>query len=510
MSSPLDSLPDTTAVQLRRLIGARDVSPVEVLDAVLARIEQINPAVNAFAATDFERARLAAREAEHQVMRGEPLGLLHGLPIGVKDLQDTAGLLTTYGSPRYRGHVPRADNAMVSQLRRAGAIVIGKTNTPDMGAGANTQNFVWGATGNPFNPELNAGGSSGGSAAALATGMLPLATGSDTGGSLRVPAALCSVVGLRTTPGLVPNDARPLGWSGISVLGPMGRNIDDTALMLAAMVGFDARDPLSVPTDPAAIQPLRSLALSDVRIGFTEDLGGSCVLEPGIARVFRARVAALAGEVAVCEPVSIELDQAHRTFDLVRAEGFLAAFSEVFQRAPDTLSANVRANMDMIGPITLADRAWAHLEQTRIARRFAALFDRFDLVLAPVSPLTPFPWKRLYADRVGEHTMRNYYEWCALTYVVTLSTHPALSLPCGRDEHGMPFGLQVIGRLRGEARLLSASRALEAFFASRPDLAQAKPDLKLLQNACPALRSIVTHPPQYDWPEPSPLPSGAV
>jgi len=245
-SKPLpDSLPETSALELRRLIGARQLSPVELMDACIARIETFNPAVNAIAATDFERARAAARRAEADVMRGAVLGPLHGLPLGVKDLQDTAGLLTTYGNVRLRGNVPVRDNALVARLIAAGAIVTAKTNVPDMGAGANTRNPVWGATGNPFDPSLNAGGSSGGSAAALAVDMLPLATGSDTGGSLRIPAALCGVVGLRPSPGLVANDARPLGWSVISVLGPMARNVDDTALLLAASTGFDARAMLS-------------------------------------------------------------------------------------------------------------------------------------------------------------------------------------------------------------------------------------------------------------------------
>ena len=224
MSTPSASdLTGLSAIALRRLIGARQLSPVELLDACIARIEALNPFVNAICATDFERARAAARAAEAEVMRGEPLPLLHGLPLGVKDLQDTAGLRTTYGNIGFRDHLPLADNGLVARLKRAGAIVTAKTNVPDMGAGANTRNPVWGATGNPFNPALNAGGSSGGSAAALAVDMLPLCTGSDTGGSLRIPAALCGVVGLRPSPGLVANDSRPLGWSVISVHCPVPR-----------------------------------------------------------------------------------------------------------------------------------------------------------------------------------------------------------------------------------------------------------------------------------------------
>jgi len=488
------TLPETSAVELRRLIGTRQLSPVELMDTCIARIEAVNPAINAICATDFDRARASAREAEAQVMRGVPLGPLHGLPLGVKDLQDTAGLLTTYGNVRLRGNVPTADNVLVSRLRAAGAIVTAKTNVPDMGAGANSRNPVWGATGNPFNPALNAGGSSGGSAAALAADLLPICTGSDTGGSLRIPAALCGVVGLRPSPGLVANDARPLGWSVISVLGPMGRSVADTALQFAASVGPDARDPLSYPVDASKFWPLKEVDLSGLRIGTTEDFG-VCIVDPEIRRVFQGRVEAIRPLVARCEPVDLQLGDADRAFDTLRAESFVAAFADTFRNAPETLGPNVRANVEMAAAITLADRAWAHLEQTRIQRRFAKAFEQYDLILAPVTPVSPFPWTELFAGRIDGQEMRNYYHWLGLTYVVTLATNPALSLPCGADEHGMPFGLQVIGRLHGDAQLLSAAQALEQAFASSPALRRPRPDMQALRTARPELKSIVTHPP---------------
>ena len=489
-----DTLPERSAVELRRLIGSKQLSPVELMDACIARIEALNPAVNAIAATDFERARASARAAEADVMRGAALGPLHGLPLGVKDLQDTAGLLTTYGNAALRGNVPPHDNGLVARLRAAGAIVTAQTNVPDMGAGANPRNPVWGATGNPFDPALNAGGSSGGSAAALAVDMLPIATGSDTGGSLRIPAALCGVVGLRPSPGLVANDARPLGWSVISVLGPMGRNVGDTALQLAASVGFDARDPLSYAEHAASFWPLAAADLSTLRVGTTEDFG-LCIVDPEIRRVFRDRVEAIRPWVACCEPVDLQLGDADRAFDTLRAESFIAAFADTYRTAPETLGPNVRANVEMAAAITLADRAWAHLEQTRVARRFARAFERFDVILAPTTPVTPFPWTELYAGHIDGQAMRNYYHWLGLTYVVTLATNPALSLPCGRDEHGMPFGLQLIGRLRGDAALLAAAQALEHAFETMPALRRPRPDLERLRRPRPELQSIVTHPP---------------
>jgi amidase len=489
------ALCDLPARELRRLIGLRKVSPVEVMMACLSRIEALEPAVNALAATDFDRALLQARQAEDQVMRGEPLGLLHGLPLGVKDLQDTAGLLTTHGNIRWRGHVPASDASLVARLRAAGAIVTAKTNVPDMGAGANTRNPVWGATGNPFDPMLNAGGSSGGSAAALATGMLPLCTGSDTGGSLRIPAALCGVVGLRPSPGWIGYEARPLGWSPLSVLGPMACDIEDTALLMAASVGPHPLDPISRPSDNAGFLQLPDVDLRTLRVAWTADFD-VCAVDPDIRKTFLGRVEAVERLCGHCEPVKFGWgDEVHRAFDVLRAEAFLAGHSGVSGADAQTLSPNVRANLEIARGMSLQDRANAHLVQTRMARDLARLFTRFDVLIAPVSPVTPFPWATLYAQQVDGQAMRNYYEWLALTYVVTLATNPALSLPCGRDAHGMPFGLQMIGPLQGDVRLLSSARAFEAAWRDDPCLARPRPDLSLLQDARPALKSIVTHPP---------------
>ncbi|MDO5290661.1 MAG: amidase [Pseudomonadota bacterium] len=481
------------AVQLRRLMGARQLSPVELMDACIARIEALNPFVNAICATDFDRARASARQAEAAIMRGDALGLLHGLPLGVKDLQDTQGLLTTYGNVGFRAHVPARDNSLVARLKSAGAIVTAKTNVPDMGAGANTRNPVWGATGNPFNPALNAGGSSGGSAAALACDMLPLATGSDTGGSLRIPAALCGVVGLRPSPGLVGNDARPLGWSVISVLGPMGRTVDDVAFMLAASQGLEADDALSYAPGPAP-WPLPEADLASLSIGYTEDFG-VCPVAPEVRQAFRERVAALRPLVRACEPVTLATGESDRVFDILRAESFLAAYGDTWRNAPETLGPNVRANVEMAAAITLADRAWAHLEQTRIAKSFAQAMRQHDVLLAPVTPMTPFPWTQLYADTIDGTPARNYYHWLGLTYVVTLATHPALSLPCGTDAHGMPFGLQMVGRLRGDTALLAAARALEQAWAGQAALRRPVPDVAALAASRVDLKTPVTHPP---------------
>lgn len=489
------SLVELSAVEQRRLIGEKKLSPVELMQACIAQIEKYNPAVNAVCATDFERALTAAHEAEARLMRGGDLPALHGLPLGVKDLQATAGLLSTSGNVRLRGHVPDKDVSYVARLREAGAIVTAKTNTPDMGAGANTRNPVWGATGNPFNPALNAGGSSGGSAAALACDMLPLCTGSDTGGSLRIPSALCGVVGLRPSPGLVANDMRPLGWSAISVLGPMGRSVADTAFLMQSSVGPHPMDPLSLGVQHGPFWPLQVAELSHLRVAYSEDFG-ACAVDPMIRRVFRDRVQTLSRQVAVCEPLDWDLSDGHRCFDVIRAESFFAAFEEVYHTQPETLGPNVRANVEMAANIRLADRAWAHLVQTRMNRQFQLAFERYDLILAPVTPLSPFPWTQLYAEVVDGQQQRNYYEWLSLTYMVTLPTLPALSLPCGRDEAGMPFGLQMVGPLHQDARLLGMAAALEQWGQTQPGWSRPRPDMNALATPRPELKSIVTHPPE--------------
>jgi amidase len=493
--SGADALLALPAVELRRRIGSKEISPVELLEACIARIEEINPAVNAITATCYDRARAEARAAERVALRGEPLGQLHGLPIGIKDLEETAGLLTTFGSPRFRGHVPERDNTLVARLRAAGAIVVGKTNVPEMGAGANTRNAVWGATGNPFNPLLNAGGSSGGSAAALACDMLPLCSGSDTGGSLRIPAALCGVAGLRPSPGLVPINRKLIGWTPISVVGPMGRTIDDVCLQLSATVAPDDSDPLSYPVDGTQFAAPAPADLGRLRVAWTEDFG-VCKVDRAIRKTFRHRIAAMSQLFRQCDEVSFDLfANAGRCFDVIRAEVFVASFRDVYENERDSLGPNVRANYEIGAALSLADSAWAQMEQTKIFRRFQETFRDYDLVLAPTTPVSPFPWTELYLRELDGEPLRNYYHWLELTYVVTLATNPALALPCGVDDNGMPFGLQVIGRFRGDRELMSCARAMEQAFAAIPALGRPRPDLAKLREPVPALKAIVTHPP---------------
>lgn len=491
MSEELLALP---SVEMRRRIGRKEISPVELVEAVIARVAELNPAVNAVCDTIYDRARLEAKAAEKAVRDGEQLGALHGLPTGIKDLHDAEGLLTTHGSPLYRDHRPAGDCAMVASMRKAGAIVVAKTNVPEFGAGSNTRNPVWGATGNPFDPRLNAGGSSGGAAVALACDMIPVCTGSDTGGSLRNPAAYCGVVGMRPSPGLVPGDSRALGWTPISVLGPMGRTVADTRLLFAAQVSMDDREPLAFELAPERIAAGRPADLGRLRVAWTEDFG-QCPVSREIRGVLRERIGAIRHLFRACDAVAFDFGEADRCFDVVRALNYAARYREAYERDSASLGANVRANYEMAARMTLADAAWALTEQTRIFRRFQETFRDYDLVLSPSTSVSPRPWSELYLAEMDGEPLRNYYHWMAVSYFVTLTTNPAISLPCGRDHAGMPFGLQATGRFRGDLALLDAAEAMEEAFARIPGLGRPRPDLAKLASARVDLKSLVTHPP---------------
>ncbi|HYF53679.1 MAG TPA: amidase family protein [Salinarimonas sp.] len=474
---------DLPAAAARRLIGRKALSPVELLESCLARIAAVNPAVNAVVALDAPRARAAALEAERAVARGEALGPLHGLPVAIKDLDETAGLRTTFGSLLFRDHVPRADGGVAARVRAAGGIVLAKTNTPEFGLGANTRNAVHGATGNPFDPALSCAGSSGGSAVALATGMAPLCTGSDMAGSLRTPAAFCGVVGFRPSAGTVPAETRVLGWSPLGVLGPMARTVEDAALLLCTMAGADGRDPLSRPA-PAPLRPLAPVDLSSLRVAVSEDLGTAPV-EAGVRAAFRARIAASRGWFAAVEEAHPDCAGTHESFATLRAMQVVAAHADRVRAHPERCGPALRENVAEGLRLSLEDGARAHAAQTRLHRAFQAFFAEHDLLITPAAAISPRPWRELYPTRIDGEPTASYFHWLAIAYAVTLVGHPAVCLPVGRDARGLPFGLQIVGRRGEDAALLAAAAALEAAFAAEPDLRRPEPDLAALTRARP-------------------------
>ncbi|HLW26631.1 MAG TPA: amidase family protein [Kiloniellales bacterium] len=476
----MTELCDLSAVELSRRIARRDISPVELLDSCLTRIETVNPTLNAVVAADEGEARKAAQAAERAVLAGEELGLLHGLPIGIKDLNDTAGLRTTYGSQLFENHVPEEDALTVARMRQAGGIPWFKTNTPEYGAGANTRNFVYGATGNPFNPELTCAGSSGGSAVALATSMLPLCNGSDLGGSLRTPAAYCGVVGLRPTPGLVPKEGSLAAYAPLSVEGPMGRSVSDLALLLSVQAGEDARDPLSRPVDTAAMAAPAPADLSSLRVAFSEDLGFA-PMEAEVLRLFRERTGAFRHLFADSFDRDPEMgEDPNRVFEVLRAVGFLGAHLDKVRQTPDKVGPNVTANVELGLTYSAEDVAWANVRHTQIYRRFLSFMDEVDVLIAPASSVQPFDKNEWYPREINGQPLQSYIHWVAIAYGLTLTGHPVLCLPCGSDEKGLPFGIQIVGRRFEEAKLLSIGLALEQALAGVQGCGRPVPDLSFL------------------------------
>jgi Asp-tRNA(Asn)/Glu-tRNA(Gln) amidotransferase A subunit family amidase len=479
---------DLSAVAARALIGAKKLSASELLESCIRRTDAVDPAVNAMVARDDERARAAAKQADAATMRGDALGPLHGLPIGVKDLENVAGLRTTYGSELFRDFVPDGDQLIVASVRKAGAIVLGKTNTPEWGAGANTRNAVYGATGNPFDPSLSAAGSSGGSGVALATGMVPLATGSDTGGSLRNPAAYNGIVGFRPTPGLVPSEKRPLGWNPLPVLGPMARNVPDLCLLLSTMASDDAADPLATTIhgrrvrDPADFARPQQIDLASLRVAVTPDFGFAPT-ERHIREVFAEKTGRFSDLFARADEATPDCSGSDETFEVLRAVGFLAGMYERVRDTPEMVGPNVRANVEEGLRYSALDITRAFKQQTVLYQNWQRFFADYDVILSPAVTLSPRPWSELYPAEIDGKPTRTYFHWLALAYAVTNVGHPAISLPVGLDRNGMPFGLQIVGPRGGDAKVLAVAAALEAALAGDPLTARPVPDIAKLTAA---------------------------
>ncbi len=453
---------ELSAAEARRQIGARDLTPSALLEACIARIEERNPLVNAVITTNFEDARSEAKIADHMVQAGNALPPLHGLPVLVKDLSRTKGLRTTFGSRCFETHVPDHDDIIVERLRAAGAIVLGKTNTPEFGAGANTSNLVFGATGNPYKSTLTSGGSSGGSAAGLASNMAPLASGSDLGGSLRIPASFCGIVGMRPSPGIVPSRSHVSGFSHLWTDGPMARSVEDLTLMLSAISGFDARDPLCSPNldiEYADFHAIEDLAHS--RIGFSTGLGVAEV-DSEIAALFKARQPIINKHFKTAVALDVDLSDAAEVFRVLRAESLYAAYGELAESQPDMIGQNVRNNILEAKSLSLADTARADAAHTQIYRRFQAIFDQVDYLICPATSVSPFPLGDNHPEAINDKPLKEYYAWYAITWALSLTGSPVVTLPCGLDNQAMPFGIQIVGPRHSDAKLLRFSRSLES------------------------------------------------
>lgn len=457
------SVCDLTATALARAIARGELSSRDVVEAHLARIVERDAQLGAFVTVDAEGARRAADVCD---AAPAPTGPLHGVPVVIKDLTDTAGLTTTYGSVLFRDHVPAEDDLVVARLRRAGAIILGKTNTPEFGFGAVCTNKLCGPTRNPFDPALTSGGSSGGSAVAVAAGMVPLAHGTDFGGSVRTPASFCDVASVRPTPGRIPSPRRPLGWDMLATHGFLARNVDDLELALSVSGGGDAYDPLSV----GAVGDDRPLA-SRPRIAVTPDFGVAPV-----ARDVRVRFAvaceALAG-VADDVPASPDCGGAIETFRTLRAAHIANSYGELLRTRRAELTPTVIWNIEAGAKLSAEDYLNAERRRTVIYRSFQELFTRADFLVAPAASVFPWPNEVSDVTAIDGAALATPIDYLAVTFIVSLVGFPVLTLPARRGESELPFGIQIIAPPGCESRLFAFGRTIEnelGFSHRRPPL----------------------------------------
>jgi amidase len=462
-----------SARELAGLLRSREISAREVVQAHLERIEAVDPAINSVVTLCADRALDEARAADERLAYGADVGPLHGLPVAHKDVHETAGLRTTFGSPLFADHVPDRDELIVERMRAAGAITIGKTNTPEFAAGSHTFNPVFGTTRNPYDPTRSAGGSSGGATAALAAGLHPLADGSDMGGSLRNPASFTNVVGLRPSPGRVPRHPADLAWTTLGVQGPMARDVADTALLLSVIAGPDPRSPIAVPEPGSVFAGPLDRDLTGLRVAWTPDLGGSVVCERAVLDTLTPQVAVfsdLGCEVAEDAP---DLDGAEDVFRTLRAWQFASRLGGLLDTDRDRLKPSIVWNIEEGRRLSGADVARAERRHTELFHRMRVFFERYDVLLLPVSQVVPFDADLEYPADIDGVPQETYLDWMRSAYFISATGCPALSVPGGFTPGGLPVGLQVVGPHLAERRVLEVGHAFEqatGFGRRRPAL----------------------------------------
>ena len=439
------------ATEVAALLRRGEVTTAELLSLLADRIAAVEPAVNALPTLAWERARAA-----------RPAAPLHGLPVAVKDLTETRGVRTTHGSPIYADNIPDADDHLAERIEARGGAIYAKSNTPEFGAGAQTFNAVFGITRNPWNTALTPAGSSGGAAVALKTGTAWLAQGSDLGGSLRNPASFCGIVGLRPSVGRVPKGPAADPWGSLSVEGPMARTVADVALFLDALAGPDPREPLSLPAPEVPFLAAAQAPRLPQRVAWSADLGGLTPVDAEVAAVCAAAAARLERLGVTVEEASPDFTGAHACFQTLRALGFAVGHAGHLREHRDRLKDDVIWNTEKGLALTGAEVAEALRVRGVLMARARAFFEGYDLLLCPATIVPPFPVEERYVTECAGVRFETYVDWLAIAYAITLTGHPALSLPCGFTAAGLPVGLQMVGPWQGEAPLLSAAAALEA------------------------------------------------
>jgi amidase len=449
-----------SATELVRRIRSKEVSAREVTAAHLARIETVNAGLNALVTLHAEEAMTAALHADEAHARGETLGLLHGLPVAHKDLFLTRAMRTTFGSPIYQRFIPDQDSIIVERQRRAGAITLGKTNTPEFGAGSQTFNTVFGATRNPFDASKTCGGSSGGAAVALATGMVALADGSDLGGSLRNPANFCNVVGLRPSIGRVPQWPSQDAWGTLTVSGPMARSVEDVALFLRALAGPDARDPVSLGDDGDVFGGSLQREFAGTRVAWSADLGGLPV-EPAVTAVLESQRGVFTEMGCDVEEASPDLRGADEVFQTLRGVSMASSLGPLLDQHPASFKETIVWNVELGRALTGAHVGAAMLKRSQIFDRMHGFMAKYEFLIAPVNQVVPFAIEQEYPTEINGVQMNTYLDWMRSCSAITVTGHPAISVPCGFTPDGLPVGVQIIGRYRDEMGLLQFAHAFE-------------------------------------------------
>ncbi len=462
------------AIELARLIQTKQLSAREVMETHLAQIERVNPQVNAIVTLLPEQAMGGALAADEALARGEKTGLLHGLPIAFKDLVETAGIRTTYGSPIYADYVPERDTLMVERVKQAGAIPIGKTNTPEFGAGSQTFNPLFGATCNPYDVTRTCGGSSGGAAVALACGMLPVADGSDLGGSLRNPANFCNVVGFRPSIGRVPKYPTNMAWSSLSVLGPMARTVGDVALLLAAMAGPDPHEPIAIREPGSRFLVPLERDFRGVKIAWSEDLG-LLPVDAGVTAVINSHRATFASLGCLVEEDEPDFQGADEIFKVWRAWSFAASYGTLLATHRDQMKETVIWNIEVGLRLSAAQLAEAESKRVALYHRVREFMNEVEYLVMPVSQVRPFPLTQEYITEINGTPMETYIDWMKSCYFITVTGLPAISVPCGFTEDGLSVGLQIIGRHQNDFGVLQLAHAFEQatrFWQQAPAIAR--------------------------------------
>ena len=465
-----------SAQELVKRIRSKELSAVEVMEAHLSQIDRINPSVNAIVTLLPEQAMSQARAADKALAAGTQPGALHGLPVAHKDLVFTRGIRTTQGSPIFKDFIPQQDALIVQRLKKAGAITIGKTNTPEFGAGSQTFNEVFGETLNPYDTSKTCGGSSGGAAVALACGMVPIADGSDMGGSLRNPANFCNVVGLRTSPGRVPIWPRLAGWSPLSVQGPMARTVQDTALMLSVIAGADPRSPIAI-AEPGSVfaRPL-DRDFKHTRIAWNQNLG-SLPVDPDVTAVIESQRQAFENLGCVVDDAEPNFTDADEIFKVLRAWQFELNFSEFLDTHRDQIKDTVIWNIEQGRKLSGPQLAKIERKHTDLYHRIRKFMETYQYIILPVSQVPPFDVKQRYITEINDVKMETYIDWMKSCYYITTTGHPAISVPCGFTPDGLPVGVQIVGRHQDDLGVLQLAYAFEQateFWKHRPPVVDAE------------------------------------